>query len=218
MAFVGKEAYRGPFGERPGPRAPGPDPRRRRGCSSCRRRRRPTPRCRGPSGCAGSASSRRSSTGLAPAARASGDRATLPGRRDGGAMSEPRQRAADRRGLRRRGRQGLRLGVERHRRPARPKPPAMVRDLPRRVRGAAAAAPGVPRPRDRRLAAVPRGRRRVPRLVAGQPRARLALPRGDHHGPRRARPARGGERRLRARASAPCAWASPSCSSRSSAA
>ena len=46
----------------------------------------------------------------------------------------------------------------------------------------------------------------------------LALSRGDHHGPRRAGPARGGERRLGARASARCAWASRSCSSPSSAA
>ena len=119
--------------------------------------------------------------------------------KDGGAMSEPRDEPLTGEVLRRRGRQGLRLGVERHRRPARPEPAALVRDLPRRVRGVAAAPPAVPGARDRRLAGVPRGRRRLPRVVAGQPRAGLALPRGDHHGPRGAGPPRGGQRHLRAR-------------------
>ena len=52
IGFVGKEAYRGAFGERP---ELGVQARRsaRRGCSCCRRPRRRTQRCPGGSGCAG---------------------------------------------------------------------------------------------------------------------------------------------------------------------
>ena len=56
IGFVGKEAYRGPFGGRP---QHGLQERRlgETRSSSCRRRRRRTQRCRGRSGCAGSARS-----------------------------------------------------------------------------------------------------------------------------------------------------------------
>ena len=60
IGFVGKEAYRGPFGGRPqhGLQESGWP---RRCSSSSRRRRRPTPRCHGTSGCTGSARSASSS-------------------------------------------------------------------------------------------------------------------------------------------------------------
>ena len=54
IGFVGKEAYRGVFGERPELGLQSRRLRKRR-CSCFRRRHRQTPPCRGPSGCGGSA-------------------------------------------------------------------------------------------------------------------------------------------------------------------
>ena len=73
IAFVGKEAYRGLFGERARARSAAADASARPASSSCRRPRRRTRPCRTRSGCAGSASC---APGSSPSRASGGARAS----------------------------------------------------------------------------------------------------------------------------------------------